>query len=157
MLHYHIFIFITGRLKFLMSTWGISGQYLVSWEFEITRVEALNVNNKMASCAVEATKDLFERYKKFVENNVETVGHLESAARILSYIVPGIVSMMRSSDQCWQPTAVAVKNIVTRDTAAVYTVLILGARRSTITSWPGLAAHVTYIRVTICSCLELPA
>ena len=38
-----------------------------------------------------ATKDLFERYKKFVENNVETVGHLESAARILSYIVPGIV------------------------------------------------------------------
>ena len=51
---------------------------------------ALNVN-KMASCAIAATKDLFEKYKKFVENNVETVGHLESAARILSYIVPGIL------------------------------------------------------------------
>ena len=36
-------------------------------------------------------RELFEKYKKFVENNVETVGHLESAARILSYIVPGVV------------------------------------------------------------------
>ena len=38
-----------------------------------------------------SAKQLFEKYKKFVENNVETIGHLESAARILSYIVPGIV------------------------------------------------------------------
>jgi len=41
--------------------------------------------------AVASVRELFEKYKKFVENNVETVGHLESAARILSYIVPGIV------------------------------------------------------------------
>jgi len=45
----------------------------------------------MASHVVLSVKDLFEKYKKFVENNVETVGHLESAARILSYIVPGTV------------------------------------------------------------------
>jgi len=36
--------------------------------------------------------------------------------------------------------------IVTRDTSTVYTGLILGARRSAMTSWPGLAAHMTYIR-----------
>ena len=45
----------------------------------------------MASRSVIAVKELFEKYKKFVENNVETIGHLESAARISSYIVPGIV------------------------------------------------------------------
>jgi len=45
----------------------------------------------MASGVVVTAKELFEKYKKFVENNVETVGHLESAARILSYIVPGIM------------------------------------------------------------------
>jgi len=47
--------------------------------------------NNMASGAAVSAKELFEKYKKFVENNVETIGHLESAARILSYIVPGIV------------------------------------------------------------------
>ena len=44
--------------------------------------------NKMA--LVVNAKELFEKYKKFVLNNVETIGHLESASRILSYIVPGI-------------------------------------------------------------------
>jgi len=43
----------------------------------------------MASGVVVNAKELFENYKKFVQNNVETIGHLESAARILSYIVPG--------------------------------------------------------------------
>jgi len=45
----------------------------------------------MASQAVLSAKELFDNYKKFVENNIETVGHLESAARILSYIIPGIL------------------------------------------------------------------
>ena len=45
----------------------------------------------MASGVAINAKELFEKYKRFVENNVETIGHLESAARILSYIVPGIV------------------------------------------------------------------
>lgn len=34
-------------------------------------------------------KDLFDRYRKFVTNNSESVGHLESAARVLSYVAPG--------------------------------------------------------------------
>ena len=33
--------------------------------------------------------DLVEKYKKFVVINSETLGHLESAARILSYVAPG--------------------------------------------------------------------
>jgi len=48
----------------------------------------------MASGAMINAQELFEKYKKFVENNVETIGHLESAARILSYIVPGIVRLL---------------------------------------------------------------
>jgi len=51
--------------------------------------ESPNVNMDFVN-----VRELFEKYRKFVENNVETVGHLESAARILSYIVPGIVFFM---------------------------------------------------------------
>jgi len=34
-------------------------------------------------------KDLIEKYKKFVTVHSETVGSIESAARILSYVAPG--------------------------------------------------------------------
>lgn len=34
-------------------------------------------------------KDLIEKYKKFVTNNSESIGQIESAARILSYVAPG--------------------------------------------------------------------
>jgi len=45
----------------------------------------------MANGVVVNVKELFDKYRKFVESNVETIGHLESAARILSYVVPGIL------------------------------------------------------------------
>jgi peroxin-16 len=36
-----------------------------------------------------ALRELLEKYRKFVIDNVETIGHVESSARILSYIAPG--------------------------------------------------------------------
>jgi len=61
---------------------------LVAWQaLEVRQKEKVNMDLGV----VVTARDLFEKYKKFVENNIETVGHLESAARILSYVVPGSV------------------------------------------------------------------
>jgi len=61
---------------------------LVAWQaLEVRQKEKVNMDFGV----VVTARDLFEKYKKFVENNIETVGHLESAARILSYVVPGSV------------------------------------------------------------------
>ena len=36
-------------------------------------------------------KDLCERYKKYVKENPETTGQVESMFRVLSYILPGML------------------------------------------------------------------
>jgi len=83
-------------------TWNDYGKCRRTCESSLRpgRRDCLITKVNMDLSAVVTVREFFEKYKKFVENNVETVGHLESAARILSYVVPGIVCRCGSSSDC---------------------------------------------------------